>query len=69
MFKAFFLKLLCDASNYSTDEPITYNPSVDERIKAMDDVRKLRLKSNKTPEEWKQQRELTAYLNALALPV
>lgn len=44
-------------------------PSVEERIAMMDEVRELRLKPNKTPEQCRRQRELTAKLNDLALPV
>lgn len=44
-------------------------PSAEQRIAMMNEVRELRLKPNKTPEEWKRHADITARLNALALPV
>ncbi|PNW83487.1 hypothetical protein CHLRE_05g241600v5 [Chlamydomonas reinhardtii] len=57
------------SSKHSLEVAASELPSAEERIAMMDEVRELRLKSSKTPEEWRRQREITAWLNALALPV
>ncbi len=53
----------------SSKVPIIEVPSIEDRIDMMNEVRELRLKSNKTTEELKRQREITALLNFLAVPV
>ena len=55
--------------NKAPDEPAPEQPSAEERIAMMNEARELRLKPNKTQEESGRQREITAWLNALALPV
>ncbi len=59
----------CRSSKHFSEISTLELPSAQDRIVIMDEVRKLRLKSNKTPEEWRLYREISAILNAHSLPV